>query len=628
MCSPKMRRKELHSFKPQVRRRSRNRVSPVPVFGRVAIVGDEPILLAEVLSLFAKPREYVALMDGPRMTRSDASNEVIRRMNALSLSSARHIVLAGLRNDQVGALSEACRPKTLIVADSMAVAAASLKGVVKRREAQLDWSSENLGIGLYLARRSKRELRPGGLASTDQTFVPAGTHMLVVCEQGDEMAQVTASNLAFACDASFLAIPPLTAEEHDEWLEDLYGLGEGGNATQRFAEICNRAKARLPDFPFDKYRQVLFMTKKFPWGIAVPEVPTTHIYSYPDLGRTVLMGMWAALTASTSSRNALLIDPQMVEGSEIPTIAESLARNLTLVRRTSGPMASVHRVQMLLETVPADIIVLSTHAGDAPGERATYAYVDSDGRERRLTVDHAVGIGYDPSTDLYPVQEFHHFHELDGVHWTDAAGKAALPVGSAIRSWHALGGARDRNRFKIRSEAIPRVHGSMALQMHDGIWIAAVQGFAPSSAPLILNNSCSSWHELGLRFTFAGARGYVGTLFPITDPEAQEIGRALFDRQLGQPLPIALWQAQNSVYGNQDRRPYAMVGLPFVAIRRNYVNSVRYLDQEYELAIAEYEHKASTSTFADVRENSKRYADFLRRDRETFRRGIAAVGQQ
>ena len=127
--------------------------------------------------------------------------------------------------------------------------------------------------------------------------------------------------------------------------------------------------------------------------------------------------------------------------------------------------------------------------------------------------------------------------------------------------------------------------------MHDHIWIPMIQGFPPSCSPMVINNGCSSWHELSKRFTFAGARAYVGTLFPVTEAEAQEVGALIFKQEFGVFMPTSLWASQNAVYGNRDRRPYAMVGLPFCSIQPNTINSVSYLEKEYRKAIAEYRAK-------------------------------------
>lgn len=406
----------------------------MPRFEKVAIVGDKPSLVAEVASLFTCSRRYLPIIDGPRMTRTDWSNEVIRRSNVLVKAQIRRVVLADVPIEATKHLSLDWPNGTFISVSSAGEATAALKGWTKAPKEILAWGSENLGVGLLIARRSKKLLQTAEGVSPTTSFVSGGAHLLIACETGNELAQIVASNLAFATDAAFLVLPQLTDEERDQWLEEIYAIGSGGDVSGRFAIICDRVRRRLPDFEFKKFKQVLFVTNGFPWGIAVPESATTHMFGYPDFGRCIVEGIWASHYPSRSARNALLIDPQQVTGSEIEIIAKSLHKNGTLVRLQAGPVATVNKVSMLVETLPFDLIVLATHTGDVPGERVTYEFKDSEGLPRRLVIDHAVGFGYDPNTDKVLVQEFNRFHELDGVDWTDSVAKKKLYVGTAIPS--------------------------------------------------------------------------------------------------------------------------------------------------------------------------------------------------
>lgn len=594
----------------------------VPTFETVAIVGDKPQLVAELASLFTRAGRYLAVMDGPRMSRPDASNEVIRRTNALVMVKPRRVLLADLPQASMQAMSVGWAQGTAISVSTVEAAVHALKDLTNVPSEKMQWGDDNLGIGLLLARRAKKQLQTSVGQSLTTTFVPGSRSLLVVCEDGEELAQISASCFAFATGGAFLVIPRLMPEERDEWLEELYALESGGDVSSRFADIRGRVRARLPAFEFGNYKQVLFVTSGFPWGIAVNECATTHMYNYPDFGRSMIVGLWAAQNSSRSARNALLIDPAKVEGSEIQAIAKTLANNGTLVRVQAGPRATAHRIQTLIDTLPFDIIVLSTHAGDAPGERATYEYIDSEGLNRRLVIDHARSLSYDPGTDKFVVQEYERFHELDGVDWSDTKAKAKLYVGTAISSWSVIGDMAERNKYKVASATINRVIGSMALQMHDHIWIPMIQGFPPSAAPFVLNNACSSWHELSQRFMFAGARTYIGTLFPVMNAEAQEVGHRIFRDQIGVFLPIALWATQKAVYGSQGRWPYVMVGLPFGIVRPNIVRSVGYMAQEYKRAIAEYDAKYMGSPFVDIRENAARYRNFLCDDFAAFTQNI------
>jgi hypothetical protein len=197
-----------------------------------------------------------------------------------------------------------------------------------------------------------------------------------------------------------------------------------------------------------------------------------------------------------------------------------------------------------------------------------------------------------------------------------------LPVGSAITSWSAMDGPMERNDCIVDQQPISRVIGSMAMQLHDGVWLFVSHGFAPESAPLIVNNSCWSWHELSQRATFAGARGYVGSLFPIIDAEAQKLGEAIFGRYIGEELPRALWLAQREIYGSSARRPYVMVGLPFIAIRPNTTDAVSYMNEAYLNGITHWTNRASGSPHEEVRRNARRFSSFLFDDLQAFRKNL------
>ena len=266
----------------------------IPQFETVAIVGDKPSLVAEIASLFTRPRRYLPVLDGPRMARADWDNEVIRRSNALLKAQSRRVVLADLPSEPAQHLSQYWPEGTCISVTSADEAAAALKSWVKAPRERIVWGSENLGVGLLLARRSKKFLRTAEGASPTTNFVSGGLHLLIVCEMGNELAQVAASNLAFATDAAFLMLPQLEKEEQDEWLEEIYAIDSGGDVSSRFSFIRDRVRRKLPDFQFRAYKQVLFVTNGFPWGIAVPECATTHMFSYPDFGRSIVEGIWAS----------------------------------------------------------------------------------------------------------------------------------------------------------------------------------------------------------------------------------------------------------------------------------------------------------------------------------------------
>ncbi len=121
----------------------------------------------------------------------------------------------------------------------------------------------------------------------------------------------------------------------------------------------------------------------------------------------------------------------------------------------------------------------------------------------------------------------------------------------------------------IRRESVPRVSASMALKMADGIYIPMPQPLAGSgrASPIVLNNSCASWHRLAGNFMFGNARAYCGTVCSVLAAEAEAIVERLLGKYFGGELAVALWRAQNDLYEEDLRRPYVLVGCHFQRLR-------------------------------------------------------------
>jgi hypothetical protein len=168
--------------------------------------------------------------------------------------------------------------------------------------------------------------------------------------------------------------------------------------------------------------------------------------------------------------------------------------------------------------------------------------------------------GQTDDDEMLRVLKFIRFHSLDGVDWSDPVAKAGLYVGTAMRDWAEFEKADALE--PVHKEQIGRVLGSAAMMMWDHNYLPMPRALAAEGSPIVINNACVSWHELASRFLFSNARAYVGTLFSVSDIEAEAIVVRLLDKYFGKPLAHGLWAAQNAVYGEAgDRRPYVMTGV-------------------------------------------------------------------
>lgn len=359
-------------------------------------------------------------------------------------------------------------------------------------------------------------------------------------------------------------IPEVPEETSQRLLESFYSLYEQGDTTNSpkdtLADLQKEIRILCGSVDLSDIKSITFISKSVPFSFGFPELPTTNLFSYPDLGLAVANGLIAEQPRTRGTNSTLLIDPDQVDAPEMRVVAEKMSARRGFVREHFSKAANVRSTSDAIELFPYDILIFATHCGDASGYRRTYEYFDSEENKRRLVVD--VALGFVAGTgDLVEVRQHIRFHELDGVDWNDPNKSEILKVGTALNDFGNL--LQNDDDFKpVKEENLDRVLGSAALKMFDNNYLFMSSSVACNRTPIVINNACGSWHSLAGRFIFAGSRGYLGTLFPVTGSEAHAILDSLFDKQWGKTLPHALWSAQNSVYKNDPlRRPYIFTGV-------------------------------------------------------------------
>jgi hypothetical protein len=541
----------------------------VPLLSDVMVFAGDPKLAAQTSTILAKPGFYVPIVEGPRMQRPDHEGEIVRANNTAATSRARGFIFAGLDEPARTAL-ERRLPRALNVKGPDELSA--LRETLKVEERQpMEWGCDRIGIGLLKALYSKRTIKFGNEPSPCDD-VPTKSNHLVVCEDGDELAQVIAANYAYSLRAGLVLIPPVEGHFTEDFIDRFYTLYDDGQSPPDLTlkTLQTELRARAGNIPVPPSGSITFIGQGLPYGFAFPEVPSTHLISYPNLGRTIVNGFAAEQPKSRGVQVAALVDPGTTPAPEISAAIKSLAERRTFVRVYESHNADVTSIEELIELFPYDLLLIATHCGDTEGMRWTYEFTDSEGIARTLVVDKALGIGRTNDSidgeELLNVIEFNRFVSLDGIAWNDPIEKSKLYVGNAIADF--VERSRDIDNFKPTKRGTSRrVVGSAALKMSDGNLIFTPRSVAAEGNPVIINNACASWHRLAGDFLFAGARGYVGILFPIVPTEAAEIATRALGKHHGKDLPHALWSAQREVYGVSVRRPYLVAGVYTQRIR-------------------------------------------------------------
>lgn len=530
-----------------------------PKLSNEVIVSDDPELAAAISSALACRDTYLPVIDGPRLTRPDYASEVIRRIATIGNAGAKSTLLAGL-SMTASELLIAKLPDNhakVIGFDDVPALSVDPKRVERDR---LVWGRDRIGLGLLTA------LYTGQLIEfTDEVSsrdaVPSRSGHLVICEAHEPLSEVIAANYAYALNAGLHIFDETDEVEGKALLEAFYSIDAPGvNAAAERARLSTKMRELVGAVDLPENGSLTFIMRQLPMSIAFPELPGTHLFTYPDLGRAIVNGFAAEQPGTRGTNIAVLVNPQKVAAPEIEAAAKLLPERKIFVRGYEGGGANVRAVSEMVDLFPYDLLLFATHCGDASGYRWTYEYSDSEGINRTLIVDVAIGVGHTDDADMLRVMQYNRFHSLDGVDWNDPVAKADLYVGSAIRDWSAR--VRDKDFEPVHTEPLDRVLGSAVLAMADNNYLPMPRALACEGSPIIFNNACVSWHELVGRFMFTDARAYIGTLYSVSDIEAEAVAVAMLGKHFGKALPHALWSAQNGVYGKgSDRRPYVVSGV-------------------------------------------------------------------
>ena len=555
-------------------------IGGVPKLHKTLIIGDDAILCAQVCAALCQKGRYLTLLDGPRMNRPDSDHEIVRRTNVAAKLLPENIVLVGISESTCAELKKNFGQVPVYQIENYSEFQSLPLYSPRRRVKRISGITEQIGQELYHALVNGSELEIAGDLEDEDDPLQSNSH-LVVCENSDPIAQITAANYAYCICADFKLVPSIAERKAKEILRGLYSIYDRDDlsVTERLEWLRSSMREHLDSVEIEKYKFLTFVTEKVPYGFSYTKIPSTHIFSYPDIGISIFNGVHEEQKDTKGIRVAAFFDSGEVEAREISQIVDELKNRIVFIKGASSAGASVDYVSNLVELYPYDLLVVSSHCGDDTGWQFTYEYIDSEGYSRNLVVDVAISISGVAIDEKFEVSHYVRFVSLDGVDWDNEEEKSKLYVGRAIHDYLERDKS-DPDFQPVKKEPLGRVYDSSALKMYDGSYLVMLSSIACNKSPIIFNNACCSWHNLAGRFTFAGARAYIGTLIDVSDAEAQEVAIQLFRSQYGKPLGIALWQAQNRVYGSGNRHPYVMVGPHFQRIRTTRDHTPAYIVEE------------------------------------------------
>ena len=589
-----------------------------PIFYReVACVADDATIAAMFSSLVGEEGEYVSVLPGPRIERPDGHNEVVRRYNSVAKVRPKIVMWAGLSDEAAVAFTSTLTPSAKIkqpqtLGDTVtAISQERRRGLAGEIRCRL----AEVGPGLLLAKRERKLLRVDESAPPlPRRDEPLADHV-VVLDDHEGLAQVIAANYAYSIGADLVLIP----QRDDSLREQVYaefdelGAFRGSERGMRAQNCLKSLQSMLnPVLCFGQRKFVTFITRGTPYGYFYREAPSTHLFSYPNLGELINAGIYWA-TAEPSISAAVLIDPGHFRQSETPAVAASLVADGVCVFKLLGREANVENMELFLKAFPYDLLFICSHCGEVPGVRTTISIPDATGRVHTIEIDEAVEFG---STnfgsrpgELVRVNHLLHPVSINGVDWHAASEELKQHYKGF---WDYLINT-PRSKWKVlRRVDIEHVPRSTAIILNQGaLFLSMQQVINASVSPIIFNNSCVSFYDAAKAFTFAGARSYVGTLTLVKTEEAQGVAERIF-RDIGraESLAMALARAQEQVFSDPEDRTYVHVGCHFNSVRPAPTNAEAIVKDRIRMAITNWRSRAN-SVDSKQRESISQFIRFL-----------------
>jgi hypothetical protein len=410
----------------------------------------------------------------------------------------------------------------------------------------------------------------------------SGRHCIMVDDM-EGVIPVIVANYAFAIGADVRSLPRVEFDEIDSIYDGIQERANKAdpNRRSRAGAYIDRQGARFASgIDTRGFAFITFVTRGVPYGYFLPHLPSTHLYSYLDLGRHVADSIYYS-SIVRDTRLALVVDPGFFADSESTDVTASLRARRIKVKELRGATATRRNVEHYIRYYPYDLLYICTHAGELrEGKRLTVEFATADGRRHFLVVDvthtfvpSEASPGEEPKIE---VMKFTRFVELDGVAWTDDHGKERIGAGEIIKEFTDL---QEKDWKVAHSQDTDTIRDFPVIEATDGpiSLVSEYFGGGGLARPIIFNNACSSLHNLSTWCVIAGVRGYIGTLATVEDRVAKEVGLVFFRSLIDEvSLPVLLQKVQDRLIPNAQNRVYVHFGCHFNTIRRPRRDVSRY----------------------------------------------------
>lgn len=496
----------------------------------IVLVTDNPSLAASISSGIAEVGSYFPVLEGPRMLRSDADNEIIRVANAIH-SLQPSLVLYGDVNEEVSSQ----------IAEIIDIPFQH----VNSGDDLSQYTDTRIPVqipSLLAAPELHRNLRGQG-----------NTNKVVICEfRPGESTSVIAANYAIAHNADFFLvdIPSDIKKNAITKLNTISGTSYADIRQIDIDALIETLKGFLPDIKWSDYEQAVYITDELPLGLCLPSLPAMHTYIV-NVGQQIVRNIYDGNYALGNRDGAFGLFCQNTD-RDFDTKRERNAADASLLK-TGGIFRGMTTYNaalndLMLETIPYDVLYIATHGGQVKGIENVYQ-IEDDGATHEVLIHESADKTTYSAFEILEVDG----EKADGLGWTDAHSR------TRGKTWELL------SQGKL--PAVSRTNGAVDMQRREIILgsgsgagsAGAFHALASGYRPMVIVNACGSWTDIGARFIYGGASIYIGTCWSVSHATAIKFAEEFFKHLFDVEVFDAFEKARN-VLSDQDKLAYIISG--------------------------------------------------------------------
>lgn len=449
----------------------------------------------------------------------------------------------------------------VIEIDDYASIEAYLSGFGADKADSFECSSEQSLIGLYQALRTNHTLRieSNNLNLEERPF--QYNNGIVGIEAIGDSNTIVAINYAASIEADIAIINPLQKNEDDSIL-DLIEQWDKGNITS-LQSIKSKITDRVGLIDFAKFPFATFFTQGLPYPLHISNIPCSlvNLNYQPDFF------LFNAIYSEVNELGgtAAVFSPVFFKEEETDNLIKTFESKNYYLRKLVGKKAQSYNLRNTIEHFPFDILHICSHGGTVSGKNCSVIFQDEHNVEHTIEFYHVIGIAIKPGAEKHPVESLYYFKKLDGLYWRSdelKARKYPHKLYAAISG--EISKAFDEKRVKVEEkiDEVPNTN-AIACANHFNYFANFDQMGGQKFNPFIFNNSCWSWMKVSTNFLYNGARGYIGTLRKIPNPQAVRFAEKFYEQAFDYNIIDAFYTATSEHLKSSNEPNYIFWGLHF-----------------------------------------------------------------